>query len=112
VPASKSRHAGAGPDVAVSRYLLYLNMGDFQSAYEALTTTSQKKCSYQDFEKKVKSTLYDVKGVTSNDKDDSKSEVEAKVLARVRGGTEKEMMTCKFMVIKENGKWKIDLYHE
>jgi len=96
----------------VTRYLVYLNMGDFQTAYEALTSNSQKKCSFESFQKSVQSTIYDIKGVTSNDKDDCRSEVEAKVLARVRGGTEKEMMTCRFLVLKENGKWKIELYRE
>jgi len=87
-------------------------MGDFATAYEALTSNSQKKCNFESFQKSVKSTVYDIKGVTSNDKDEAKSEVEAKVLARVRGGTEKEMMTCRFLVVKENGKWKIELYRE
>ena len=95
----------------MARYFQYLNLRTFENAYESLTTGLKERCTYDVYVQSQNNGLcYKVKDMVRNKINDENAEVIATVMVTSEDGTNPQIVEIKFIMKKENKKWKIDSY--
>lgn len=109
IPAKPDTSELVPADTVVARYFQFLNVKSFDYSYDTFSKEFRGKYSYDSYLDSLdKGIIYEVKRMSRNKRDNLNAEVIATILVRGADGSNPRYIECKFSLLKEDRKWKID----